>query len=437
MKRNAIALSLALCMFFGAAAADTVSFSGTVEASDTWQVYAPIGGTAEEVPVTAGENVQADTVIARVKTTGVYASQSGTVTAVYGQPGESAESVTGLYGAVMYLEGETQYTVSATTEKAYDQKDNLVVHSGEQVWVVSRNHTTDSGTGLITSVTEAGYTVRITSGDFYIGDTLDIFRDESGAAAGRIGRGTVARVAPVAVTGSGSIVSCAVKAGDRVEQGQLLFETVNGSFDGNEKVGTEITAGMDGVISSLNVEKGGSINENSVVAVIYPKDTMRVAVNVPELDLRELRIGQKVVVELDWNQDDGVSYEGTVEMISSLGTEGSENPSFKAYVSFVPDENTRYGMSALVTTLEEETASGQAEKDSAADQKEETAEKEENPEDESAGDAEKKQTDGTEEGGKGPRGERPEGMTPGERPQRAEGEEALPEASAAPENTGE
>ncbi len=438
MKRNTIALITALCMLFGAAAADTVSFSGTVEASDTWQVYAPIGGTAEEVPVIAGENVRADTVIARVKTTRIYASQSGTVTAVYGQPGESAESVTALYGAVMYLEGETLYTVSATTEKAYDQKDNYVVHSGEQVWVVSRNHTTDSGTGIITSVTESGYTVRITSGDFYIGDTLDIFRNESGAASGRIGRGTVARVAPVAVTGTGSIVSCAVKAGDAVKQGQLLFETVNGSFDGDEKVGTEIVAGMDGVISTLNVEKGGSINENSVIAVIYPKETMRVAVNVPELDLKELRIGQKVLVELDWNQDDGVTYEGTVEMISGIGTTGSENPSFKAYVSFVPDENTRYGMSALVTTLEEEeTASDQTEDVSAAEEKEGTMEKQENPENVSVGDEQKEQTEDTENPGKGPRGERPEGMTPGERPQRTEGEETLPEASAASENMEE
>ncbi len=407
MKKKMMALTLALCLGLGIAAADTVSFSGTVEASDTWQVYAPIGGTAEEVPVTAGDVVGADTVIARVKTTKVYASQNGTITAVYGQPGDSAESVASLYGAVMYLEGETVYTISASTEKAYDQKENYVVHSGEQVYVVSRNHTTDTGEGVITSVTENGYTVRVTSGSFYVGDTLDIFREKTGSASSRIGRGTVARVAPVAVSGSGSIVSCAVAAGDVVEKGQLLFETVNGSFDGNEKIGTEITAGAEGILSSLSVEKGGNINENSVVAVIYPKNTMRVAVNVPELDLKEIQVGQKVIVELDWNQDDGVTYDGTVEMISSLGTSGSESPTYKAYVSFVPDEYTRYGMSALVTTVEEalpkETEEAAAE---SAEQAEETEKTEETaPE---GGEA----PAGRE--GRGPRNENGEASLPGD-----------------------
>ena len=81
---------------------------------------------------------------------------------------------------------------------------------------------------------------------------------------------------------------------------------------------------------------------------------MRLAVEVPEADLKELTAGQKVRVELDWNQDDGVSYEGTVDMISALGTVGEESTVYTMYVSFQPDENTRYGMTAIVTTMEEE-----------------------------------------------------------------------------------
>ncbi len=452
MKKKIMALALALSLGTAAAAADTVSFSGTVEAGDTWQVYAPIGGTAEEVLVSAGEYVQADTVIARVKTTRVYASRNGTVTAVYGQPGDSAESVSSLYGAVMYLEGETLYTVNATTEKAYDRKDNYVVHSGEQVYLASRDHTADTGTGLITSVTENGYTVRVASGDFYIGDTLDIFREASGTASSRIGRGTVARVAPVAVGGSGSIVSCAVKAGDTVTKGQLLFETVTGSFDGDVFTGTEIKAGAEGVIASLSVEKGGNINENSVVAVIYPKNAMRVTVEVPELDLKEIQVGQKVIVELDWNQDDGVAYEGTVDMISRLGTTGSENATYKARVSFIPDENTRYGMSALVTTTEEEeTAAAEPEREDgmeaeAAEAAEESGEQTGNGEEAAAGEDSRGRRPGSGRPGKeeSASGEMAEGFTPGEKPEgfsqeAVPGENAGEEASseANPDGTGE
>ncbi len=428
MKKTWLALVLAMCLILGTAAADTISLSGKVEASDTWQVYAPIGGTAEEVPVTAGQNVTADTVIARVKTTKVYAPQSGTVTAVYGQPGDNAESVTALYGADLYLEGETTYIISATTEKAYDQKENYLVHSGEKVYAVSRSHTTDTGEGIITSVTDKGYTVRVTSGEFYIGDTLDIFRNAKAAASSRIGRGTVERVAPVAVNGTGSIVSCAVKAGDQVEQGQLLFETVTGTFDGTESISTEILAGQDGIISTLSVEKGGKIDENNAIAVIWPRTTMRVVVEVPEMDLKEVQVGQKVIVELDWNQDDGVTYEGIVDMVSSLGTSGTDAVTYKAYISFVPDENTRYGMTALVTTVEEKEETEETEEAEEAEAGDEEADPA--AEDEAAGDDEaelpaaESETEGR--GGRSGRGGRPsgaegEGFGPGEKAEDAEG----------------
>ena len=72
-------------------------------------------------------------------------------------------------------------------------------------------------------------------------------------------------------------------------------------------------------------------------------------------------MGQKVKVELDWNQDLGVSYEGTVEMISALGETGEAGAAYPVYVSFTPDGDTRYGMSALVTTLEEESPETAAE----------------------------------------------------------------------------
>ena len=80
-------------------------------------VYAPVGGVVEEMPVEAGQKVTADTVIAKIRTTRVYAPEDGTVTAVYGQPGDSAEAVAEKYGAVMYLEGMLMYGKEASNRK--------------------------------------------------------------------------------------------------------------------------------------------------------------------------------------------------------------------------------------------------------------------------------------------------------------------------------
>ena len=155
MKKTLVALVLALCLTAGIACADAISLSGKVETGDTVQVYSPAGGTVEKVYVRAGQAVTADTVIAEIRTNKVYASQDGTVTAVYGQTGDNAESVAAAYGAVMFLEGETVYTLTTSTSKGYAAIENYLVHSGEQVFLVSRNHTLNKGTGVITSVAAA------------------------------------------------------------------------------------------------------------------------------------------------------------------------------------------------------------------------------------------------------------------------------------------
>ena len=352
MKRFAIALVLILCLA-GTALGETFSFTGVVQASETCPVYAPIGGTVESVPVTAGQKVDAETVLAVLKTTKVYAPQAGTVTAVYGIPGDDAETVAAEYGAVMYLEGETLFTVSCSTARAYAAKENFIVHSGEKVYLVSRNHNTDKGEGVITTVADSSFTVQVTVGDFYAGDSIEVYREADLANASRIGRGNVARVSPTAVTGTGSIVSYAVKAGETVSRGQLLFETLDGAFDGLVSTGSEITAGISGTLSTLNVEAGAAVSKGTAVAVIYPENKVWVAAEVPEADLKELAVGQKVEVELDWNQDRGITYQGEIALISGLGTVGEESTTYTVYVTFTPDENTRYNMTAVVTTLEE------------------------------------------------------------------------------------
>ncbi len=401
MKKLALALLIAVCLA-GTAAADSISFSGTVQSSRTETVYAPIGGMAEEVPVRVGDTVTADTVIAKIRTTKVYAAEDGTVTAVYGQPGDDAETVAERYGAVIYMEGPYTLMVSTTTNKAYEEKENFIVHPGETVYVVSRSKNSTKGKGIVTTVDGNSYTVLLTEGSFLMSDSVNICRSSSYSLTSSLGRGNISRVSPTAVTGTGSIVSIAVQPGDKVSRGQLLFETAEGGYDGLVMTGTEIRAGVDGVISSLSVEQGTSVTKGNMVADIYPKDAVWVSAEVTESDLKELTAGQKVKVELDWNEHLGVSYEGTVEKISALGTVGEESTTYTVYVSFKPDENTRYNMTALVSTLEDGQEAGAAEEPDGEAEPEAGAEEEREKPEEGAGTEEKP-------------GERGSGFRPGAR----------------------
>ena len=393
---------LAPCAF-----AESITFTGTVAASGTHEVYAPIGGTVASVNVAAGQRVAADDVIAQLSTTKVYAQEAGTVTGLFGQPGDSAETVAEKYGAVLYIEGESVYTIAASTENAYNSTATKFVQVGEEVNLVCYSDGSHTGRGVITSIEGTDYTVRVTSGAFLVGETVSVYRGTSTASTSRIGRGTLNRANPTAVTGSGSIVAFAVQNGDVVQRGDLLFETLDGSFDGLYMSGDAIAAGVDGIVSQLNVQQGASLEKGSVAAVIYPEGAMRVEAEVAETNLASIAVGDPVSIELLWNQDEEVTYEGQISAISAIASEsasadGDSAVTYTVYVDFTPDENTRYGMSAVVTTLE-------------GDEPVEKAEDATESDDEPAQ--------------MGPEGERPErgqeGFERGERPEGPAGEEGM------------
>ena len=211
-----------------------------------------------------------------------------------------------------------------------------------------------------------------------------------------------------------------------MQRGQLLFETIEGGFAGLEMTGTELRAGVDGIIASLNVQQGGNVTKNSVVAVIYPKNAVWVAASVSEGDLLNVTEGMKVQVELDWNQDLGVTYEGTVEMISALSGEGTGGASYPVYVSFLPDEHTRYGMSALITTPgeEEEETAEETEEEAAVETENAPAEKEEPLQDAETGEANEREGRQRPGGPSAENGEKPQRENGTERGERTEGSDA-------------
>ena len=346
-----LAVALLSC---SAALADGISFNGTVCGTDVVRVTAPIGGTAAEVADLAGQTVNAGDVLVKLSTTKVYATEAGTVTGIFGEPGESTETVASRYGAVLYVEGPVSYTISASTENAYNTTATKYVHVGEEVYLLSRSDSSRSGEGLITAVDGTNYTVEITSGDFLPDESVDVFRTPTHKSNSRIGRGSTSRKNPTGYTGSGSIVSLAVQNGDTVEKGQLLFETLDGTFDGYYMSGSDILSTVDGVVAEMDVEEGGSVQKDGLVAKIYT--SMRIEASVDETDLCYVHEGDKVLVELDWNQDEDVTYEGTITWISLLGDESESGTTYKVYISFTPDQDTRFGMSAVISTLEDVTA---------------------------------------------------------------------------------
>lgn len=345
MKRLAVLASAVL--LFGTAQAETLTLSGTVEAGETIPVYAPIGGTVETVPVEAGMRVNAGDILFTFRTEKTYASQDGTVAGLFAEPGDDAETVTERYGADLYLEGTNKYTVSASTGKAYSSVETTFIHTGETVYLLCRTDAKRYGTGIVTAVDGTSYTVLVTEGDFIAGDSVNIYRDADHTDKLRLGRGSVSRVSPLAVNAAGAVVSVAVKEGDTVKKGDLLMETLTGTFDAYRMSGTSVTAEETGIITSVTAEAGASMAKGDIALRIVPLEGMRVEASVGEDDRTLLSAGDRVTIALE--SDSQKTYDGTVRYISDIPEEGTDEVTYKAVIDFTPDENVVIGMKVEVT----------------------------------------------------------------------------------------
>ena len=345
--RSLILAALVMALMTGAALADSISFDGTVTAAYTHEIYADNTAQVESIPVIVGQAVKAGEPILSLRTTKVYADEAGTVAAVFGEPGDLIDTLIERYGAAIYLEGEVTYTISASTQYAYDSVETKLVHVGETVYLRSRTDSSRTGEGRIVAVEGESYTVHVTAGDFLIGESVSIYRTGDYKDAQRIGRGAIARGADTLVTGAGRIVSVAVKAGDAVKRGDLLMETLTGT--GHNPV---IAADVDGVIAQIGAVQGAAVEENGVVAVIWPSDAMQIEIEVNENDLTFIQVGDTVNLLFDWEVERSAVDTGTVKSISAISEEGADDAVYVAAIEFTPGAAIRYGMSVTVTTVD-------------------------------------------------------------------------------------
>lgn len=353
-KTSMLALAAAVLMLPFGAQAENI-FAGEVTAGQTHVIAAPYGGLVEDVQVRAGDVIQIGDAIATLETTKVYASVEGTVSGVFAKPGDSADGVKERYGALVYIEPVNRFTVDCSTDKAYNSSENRYIHIGETVYLKCTKDGSHQGRGVVTALGEnsdSQFTVEVTGGEFYMDEKVSIFRDENYAATSCIGRGTVGRTKTVAVTGEGSVLNMLVKPGDTVERGEALFETVSGVLDGLYAPDKQVVSDISGIVASVEVSNGTSVEKNAKLITVYPLDSMQICILVDEADLATVQVGAEAQIVFSWNADSGKTLQGKVSAISYLNEkqEGASGKSaqYAAYVDFTPDETVRVGMTAVV-----------------------------------------------------------------------------------------
>ncbi len=366
-KRIAIALAALLTLAMGMPALAQVTFQGNVISRETKAVIAPFGGLVDELPLRKGDVIHVGDAVATIRTTKVYAEMDGVVSGIFAREGDQTEGITERYGGVMYLEPVNKYVVSATTEKAYNSSATKYVHIGERVYLSCTKDGTHVGTAVVTKIDAVDdngntpYTLEVTGGEFYMGETVGIYRDSGHASESRIGRGTIQQNAAVPVKGTGSVLKVHVQVGDRVERGEVLFETVEGVLDGLFAVDNTIYSPLDGFVATVDAAQGSAVEKGGKLITVFPTDAMQIEMKVSELDLAEIHEGDKVSIEFEWDADGTLQLEGVVSGISSVGDDKAEGSTstdaqYSAYVDFTPVDSVRLDMSVIVYVQDEADA---------------------------------------------------------------------------------
>jgi len=276
MRKALLAGGLAVLMLTNAALAET--YEGTTVAASSVLVEAAASGTLREMNIEPGSFVGEGDILGAVSATKVFASQDGTVAAINAVEGDSLD------GSVLEIYPLEQYQIYCTVDKAYKSADTMLVHSGERVWIKCTKDGTHRGTGVITRIDADEYRVLTTGGEFYVGETVYLYRDEDFSTKQRIGIGTVITSDPQSYDAEGKLLRVHVSEGEYVERGELLFEYA----DSEETVFTAETAG---IVSEISVQRGDRVEKGDVLMTIVAQDQICVEIKVDEYSAAQIKAG--------------------------------------------------------------------------------------------------------------------------------------------------
>lgn len=347
MKRAWLCLA-ALLAFAGAARAD-VMVDGTIACGPATSQAARMGGTVSQVFVTAGDYVHAGDPVASLSLTAVYAPCDGTVEALFASHGESAGAATDRYGGVLTLRPENKFSVYATDDGAYKSVRTGLVSVGQAVYLKCTKDGTHRGTGVITGIDGGTIYIEATGGEFHNGETVNVYMESDYDSQDRIAKGTAVATPTVNVEASGDVYRLYVEAGDFVEKGQLLMETLAAMPADGDARDCLLTAEADGYVTAVAVQAGGKIERGALLMTYCPANGLLARVPLPEADAVAVSVGDAAALTIDLI-DEALFFTGTVSVISYLPEESTEGEvRYAAGIAFEPDPRVFPGMTVTAT----------------------------------------------------------------------------------------
>ena len=132
-----------------------------------------------------------------------------------------------------------------------------------------------------------------------------------------------------------------VAAGDQVSEGDELVTFTDDS--------DPITAPADGTITSISVKAGERVTNGFAVAHLTDYEDLQTVVQVDELDIPKVKIGQTVSINASAYPDE--TYSGKVTEVAEEGTSNNGSSTFDVTIHIEKPKSLKVGMSTEASIL--------------------------------------------------------------------------------------
>ena len=268
---------------------------------------------------------------------------AGRVVAVYIEEGDDALAVYREHGAVILLSTDGRMKVEL------DVMDGVQLTLGETVQV-SGSGVSVEGT-VVNLVRRGTQAVIQVMGDEY---PMDVPVTVTTADGQKAGEGILKINKPLAVSAYGGVIKgVTTKVGSVVEREQVLarftwdgmplylenasvlldYAKAKTAFEAAQKKldALVVTSPCDGQVATVDVSVGDAVTDGAQLMSIVEDAGMTLVLSVDELDIVNVAVGQKAVIELDALAD--VKLTGTVEKIAPLGNTETAVTTYDVYIA--------------------------------------------------------------------------------------------------------
>lgn len=298
---------------------------------------------------------------ATTDSTSIASKVTGRVKRIYASEGTAVSKTMDKKGALMEIAADGKLKVSVSTSKSMNVGDAVTVSfSGYSVSA----KVTKVSAGKVTAVFSDSY--------YYKVDTTATVYTTSKV---KIGTGKIKSNNPITVTGdSGTVSDIKVSLNQKVYAGTTLMtltsvgysETYESNLKKHEALVAElkklkeernnltVTAKYAGVVSTQNASTGSTIKSGQSVCVVSSSESYKVTIDVDELDIKNVKVGQKVSVSADAVEDK--TFTGEVTKVSTAGTNEDGVATYPVTVVLEDASDLLPAMSATATITTEEAS---------------------------------------------------------------------------------